>query len=148
MAFFKNTVELACTPETAFAFLCNTANRVKLTPPDAALELIEAPAVLELGSHSTWKLKRFGMSQSIELEVTVCEPPTRLVEEQRQGPLRRWVQSMTCRSTAAGTAVEDVIEFEPPGGMLGLLVTASKIHEKLAESFAWRDRRLRELLSK
>ncbi len=146
MALFTNKIELACTAAEAFDFLRTTANRMQLAPPEAALQLVEGPALLEVGSRSTWKLRRFGLSQTVVLEVTVCDPPTRLVEEQRQGPLRRWEHTITCNAQSGGTLVKDVIDFDPPGGLLGLLATAGKIHEKLTESFAWRDRRLREML--
>jgi ligand-binding SRPBCC domain-containing protein len=144
MPTFQNQLILPCSPAEAFDFLRVPANRLRLAPPDAPLELIEGPALLESGSRTTWKLRRFGVSQMVKLEVTACEPPTRLVEEQREGPLRRWVQTVTVTPAEQGAAVHDRIDFEPPGGMLGFLVTAAKIDEMLAITFAWRDQKLRE----
>jgi ligand-binding SRPBCC domain-containing protein len=129
-----------------FDFLRAPANRVRLAPPDAPLELIDGPARLEAGARTSWKLRRFGVSQTVTLEVTACEPPTRLVEEQRQGPLRRWVQTVTVTPHEQGAAVHDQIDYEPPGGMLGFLVTAAKIEEMLTLTFNWRDQELRRIL--
>jgi ligand-binding SRPBCC domain-containing protein len=144
MATFQHQLMLSCSPAEVFDFLRAPANRVRLAPPDAPLELIEGPPRLELGSRTSWKLRRFGVSQTVKLEVTACEPPTRLVEEQREGPLRRWVQTLTVTPADQGAAVQDRIDFEPPGGMLGFLVTAATIEEMLAITFAWRDQQLRE----
>ena len=146
MATFTNELLLSRPPHEVFDFLRTTANRLKLLPADGALELIEGPPVLAVGARTTLKLSRFGMSQTIVMEVTACEAPTRLVEEQRQGPLKRWVQTMTCEPHESGMRLRDVIDFEPPGGMLGFIVTAAKISEMLLETFAARDRQLRVLL--
>ena len=143
MPIFTNQVLLACSPAEVFEFLRVPANRLHLAPPEVSLELVEGPALLDLGSRTTWKTRRLGVSQSLVLEVTQCVPPGRLVEEQRQGPFRRWVQTLLCHPHDEGTLMEDVIDFEPPGGVLGLLMTAAKIEEMLAHAFAWRDRELR-----
>jgi len=145
MPTFSHEIVLTRPPHEVFACLRTTANRVRLLPPDT-LELEHGPALLELGSRTTWKMRRFGLSQTIVQEVTACEAPTRLVEEQRQGPLKRWVQTTMCAACAEGTRLQDVVEFEPPGGMLGLLLTKGKIDQMLADSFEWRDRQLQELL--
>ena len=147
MPTFQNQVILPCSPAEVFDFLRTPANRIRLAPPDSPLELLEGPALLEPGSRTTWKLRSYGFSQMVKLEVTACEPPTRLIEEQREGPLRRWVQTVTVTPAPEGAAVHDQIDYEPPGGMLGFLVTAAKIEEALAITFTWRDQKLREQFS-
>jgi ligand-binding SRPBCC domain-containing protein len=65
---------------------------------------------------------------------------------QRSGPFARWIQTSVCVPDEAGVVLQDTIDFEPPGGLLGLLVTAASIEETLTQSFAWRDRQLRAKL--
>ncbi len=142
MPVFTNQVLLACSPEEVFEFLRVPGHRLELAPPEMPWELIAGPELLELGSRSTWKTRRFGVSQTMILEVTACSPPNRMVEEQRQGPFRRWQHELRLSSYEEGALLEDVIDFEPPGGMLGVLLTQTKIEEMLAHSFAWRDRGL------
>jgi ligand-binding SRPBCC domain-containing protein len=142
MPIFTHAVTLAAKAEEVFEFLRTPKHRVQLMPPEWRLELIESPALLEAGVKTTWKVNRFGMSQTLVYEVTDCET-TRLVEEQRQGPFRRWVQATSCRSIREGAFLQDEVDFEPPGGMLGLLLTRGKIEESLANAFEWRDRQLR-----
>lgn len=146
MPIFNHELVLAQPPREVFDLLRTTANRVRLLPPDT-LELVSGPPLLEMGSQTTWKMRRYGLSQIIIQVVSACEPPSRLVEEQRQGPLRRWVQTTTCAPCGEGTRLLDAVEFEPPGGMLGLILTSAKIGAMLAESFAWRDQQLPALLT-
>jgi ligand-binding SRPBCC domain-containing protein len=143
MPTFTNNLVLACTPADVFAFLRAPANRLQLTSPEWPLELLDGPPVLEVGSRTTWRLRRYGVSQTLVFEVTASEPPSRLVEEQREGPFRRWVHAITCEPHAQGVSLQDAIDYEPPSGMLGLLLTEAQVEEMLAQSFAWRDRQLR-----
>lgn len=145
MPIFRHEVVLNRPPQDVFEFLCTTANRIRLLPPDT-LEFVSGPPVLDAGVQTTWKMRRYGLSQTIVQKVTACEAPTRLVEEQVQGPLQKCEATTTCMPCAEGTRLLDVIDFAPPGGMLGLLLTSAKIGAMLAESFAWRDQQLRELL--
>jgi hypothetical protein len=60
--------------------------------------------------------------------------------------LRRWLRTLRFEPTAEGTRVTETVEFEPPGGMLGLVVTAAKIEGELQAAFAYRQERLADLL--
>ena len=146
MPTFANHLVLGCTAAEVMALLRDPRQRLPLAPPEWPLELVEGPSLLDNGSSTTWKLKRYGVSQTMVLEVTACDPPERLVEEQRTGPFRRWVHTITCTPHPAGVLLEDAIDYEPPGGMLGLLVTVAQMEEMLTQSFAWRDRQLRAML--
>jgi ligand-binding SRPBCC domain-containing protein len=143
MPIFTNRLTLARKPDDVFAFLRDPKNRLQLTPPEWGLELVQGPPLLELGTRTTWRMRRFGMSQSLVMETTLLEPPIRLVEEQRQGPFRRWVHTLTCTGSADETLLHDVVDYEPPGGMLGLLLTKAQMETQLTQSFQWRDRQLR-----
>ena len=68
MATFTNSLVLASTADEVFTVLRTTAQRARLLPPEAALELVEGPPLLELGSRTTWKLRRFGLSQTLVLD--------------------------------------------------------------------------------
>ena len=44
-------------------------------------------------------------------------------------------------------ALIETIEFEPPGGVFGLIATEGRITQELEAAFAVRNRKLRELFS-
>jgi ligand-binding SRPBCC domain-containing protein len=87
-----------------------------------------------------------GIPQRLESEVTVFEPDVLFADEQRAGPFRKWVHSHRFEAVDGGTRVRDEIEFEPPGGLLGLVVTAAFIQRDLERAFAYRRQKLEELL--
>src|SRR5690242_11947780 len=111
-----------------FAFFRRPASRLRLAPPELGLQLVEAPEQLELGSRITLRGRRAGVTQHLVSAVTQFEPGRSFVEEQQQGPFRRWVHSYCFEAQEdGGTLVTEEIDFEPPGGVLGLLHTAAKI---------------------
>ena len=96
---------------------------------------------------STVRSRRWGVSALVVTEVVELVEPERIVEEQVRGPLGRWRHELHFR--AAGDALTEVserIDYEPPGGLLGLTLTPGVIEAELAEAFAWRQARVRELL--
>ena len=146
MPVFEFTTSLNYPAESVFAFLCNPANLVAVTPPDFQMELVEAPATLHLGAKVTVRGKRWGFSQKIVSEVTVFQPNVEMADEQRAGPFKKWQHTHHLEEVDGVTRMIDRIDFEAPSGMLGMLLTASKISRELPEIFAYRARKFQELL--
>jgi len=130
-----------------FEFFLRPANLPRLAPPELQLRVEEGPALLVLGSRVTVTGRRRGVPQRIISEVTALEPGARLVVEQRAGPFRRWVHLHRFAAVPGGTRVAERIEFEPPGGLLGLVVTAAVVEAELRWAFEYRAKVLKELLS-
>jgi ligand-binding SRPBCC domain-containing protein len=146
MPEFQSSLTVPRPPVEVFAFFLRPRNLLALAPPDMHLELLDGPDLLQAGAKLSWKTRRLGISQRIVTEVTALEPGTRLVEEQREGPLRKFIRTLRFEEVPEGTRVTEVIEFEPPGGLLGFVVTAGMIEQDLRSAAAHRDRQLRELL--
>jgi ligand-binding SRPBCC domain-containing protein len=146
MPVFEHVTELRCPPGKVFAFLCRPANLLKVSPPGLHLRLIEAPEQVAVGSRVTVRGRRWGISQTITSEVTALEPGALMVDEQRQGPFARLVHTHRMEPTADGTRMTDRIEFDPPTGLLGLILTAARVEREMKESFAYRDGKFKELL--
>jgi ligand-binding SRPBCC domain-containing protein len=146
MPVFEHVTELRCPPAKVFEFISRPANLLAVSPPDLHLRLVDGPERLALGARITVRGRRWGVSQSITSEVTALEPGALLKDEQRSGPFGRFVHTHRLEATPEGTRMTDRIEFDPPGGLLGLILTAGRIENELRESFAYRDRKFRELL--
>jgi ligand-binding SRPBCC domain-containing protein len=132
--------------DDVFDFFRRPANLLRVNPPDFHLSLLEAPEVLQQGSRVVVQVRRFGIPQRLESEITALEPNALFVDELRQGPFRKWVQTHRFAATPEGTQVTFQIDFEPPSGMLGLMVTAAAIEKELKAVFAYRAGKLHELL--
>jgi ligand-binding SRPBCC domain-containing protein len=148
MPVFEASVNLTREPADVFAWFIQPALLIGMTPPELSLRLEEAPEKLYLGARTVIVGRRWGLSHRSVLEVTAFEPERLLIEEQREGPFRRWRISHTFEALDGGTRLTGRVEFEPPGGILGLKVTEAFVRRELESLFAYRAARLRELFGK
>jgi ribosome-associated toxin RatA of RatAB toxin-antitoxin module len=134
--------------DRVFDFYRRPANLTRAAPAELNLHVVEAPEVLEVSSRVVVQVRRWGFSQRIVSEVTALELNAALAQEQREGPFRKWMQSQRFRAAPeGGTEVTFTIDFEPPGGMLGLFLTTARIEEDLTKLAEYRETKVRELLA-
>jgi ligand-binding SRPBCC domain-containing protein len=146
MPYFHHRLSFARAVALVFDFFCQPSNWVRIAPPDLHLRLVEGPERIHRGASLTLKGRRWGMPQRVVSEITTFEPKRLIVQEQRQGPLSRWIHTQRFEEISGGTSVDDEIDYEPPGGVLGLTVTAAFLARDLMQIFAFRTKKLRELL--
>jgi ligand-binding SRPBCC domain-containing protein len=147
MPTFEHTETHSAPLARAFDLFRRTAERVRLAPPELHLQLVEGPTELQMGSRLTLRGRRWGVTQRMVNEITAFEDGVLIVEEQRQGPFRSWKQTQRfAPETGGGVRITDVIEYEPPGGVLGRLATAEVIGRELEGIFSYRQKMLTELL--
>jgi ligand-binding SRPBCC domain-containing protein len=147
MAVYESVDRFATPLGRAFAFFLRPANLLRLVPPELHLQLLEGPEELHLGARLTLQGRRWGLLYRSVTEVTALEPDALLVEEQRQGPFRKWAHTQRYEALPGGeTCVRETIEYEPPGGLLGLRLTVNRIEADLGWVFAYRVRKVREFL--
>jgi ligand-binding SRPBCC domain-containing protein len=131
MPLFETSLVLARPVAEVFDFLARPANLVRCTPPELSMQVVEGPERLRLGARLTLQARRWGIQQTIVREITHFEPDGCFVEEQRQGPFSHWAHTRHFEAVPGGCRLTDRIKFEPPGGMLGLLVNAETIERDL-----------------
>ncbi len=130
-----------------FDFLTRPASVLLASSPELHLRLEEAPERLCLGARVVVHGRRWGIPHRAVNEVTAFEPGSLFIEEQREGPFRRWVHTHRFEAVDGGVLVSDHIDFDPPGGILGLTLTADRVLRDLEWVFAYRKTRLAELLA-
>jgi ligand-binding SRPBCC domain-containing protein len=92
--------------------------------------------------------RRWGLRYRGVTEVIAFAPEAFFIEEQKEGAFRQWLHAHRFAATAAGgTRVTDEIDYEPPGGLLGLLLTPAAVERELGEYFRYRNEQLVELLA-
>jgi ligand-binding SRPBCC domain-containing protein len=148
MALFESSVAVACPVDKAWDFLVRPANLKLITPPEVGLHLVEAPDVLELGSKMLFKVQGWGQVQQFLHEITAFEPQKQLSEKMIKGVFGKWVHDHSLVVNGNGEVViTDKIDFEPPPGLLGFLVTKKRILEYLDDGFDHRRVQLTKLLA-
>jgi ligand-binding SRPBCC domain-containing protein len=147
MPCFESESVHAASVGAVFALLRQPAVLVQLAPPDMHLRVESAPVELTLGARLVLRGRRWGLPQRVVSEVTACAPNALLALEQRQGPFRRWTQTTRLQALPdGGCRLSERVEYEPPGGLLGLTVTVAYLERELASLFACRRQKLTELL--
>ena len=144
MAEFETRLELATTVEDLFDYLIRPANMVELAPPGTSIRLINAPEILETGCHVEFDVTGLGPTQRFLHEIVECERPGRIVERQLQGPFRSFHhEAELTRVEADSVLLIDRIRFDPPGGLVGLLLTEDRIRRFLETGYAHRHAEMR-----
>jgi ligand-binding SRPBCC domain-containing protein len=147
MPLLEASVLSRCPVERAFEFLTLSDNFTKIVPPDLQLRMVQSPGRLSLGSRFEVQIMGFGVPQNVIYEITEFVHPHRFQESQVKGPLGRYVHAHTFATGEDGTVrVTDRIEFEPPGGMLGFLLTADRLKTSLEQGLTHRHGELKRLL--
>lgn len=147
MPLFETSTVLQCPADRVFDFLTRPTRVLEILPDDSGVTYTNVPEQLSLGSRVEFDLRGFGPVQRVIHEVTEFNAIIQFVESQLQGPLPHWRHEHLFEANGANQVkVIDRIDFAPPGGLAGLLVTESRIRKSLETGFAHRHRRLKELL--
>lgn len=145
MPTIATTLILPRSVSEMFTYFARPQHVIELSRPELNMQLVSGPEQLHLGAQTVFQAERLGITQQMMSEVTHFEPDRLIVLEQRKGPFRQWIQKQQFTATENGTQLEDCIDFEPPGGILGLMVSADWIKQDLLKMFAYREGRLREM---
>lgn len=147
MPEFLTSVSLNARQQQVYDFLLRPENVLKVSPPDIGLQFVQAPEVIRLGSAIEFKIQAFGQVQVFHHEITELVEPSRIVERQVKGLFKLWVHEHVLATEADGkTLVTDRIMFEPPGGLVGMLLTKNRILDHLEDGYFHRHQKMKKLL--
>lgn len=146
MAIFQFETVLACPVQPVFDFLSRPANVARVSDPNLGLTLVDHPEVVQPGSSIEFQIVSFGQVHKLVYEVLTVQVPELIIEEQRKGPMKYWRQEHHFLEEAGGTKLVDTVEFELPGGLLGLLLSEEKLMDQLEDGFFHRQQQLKRLV--
>jgi ligand-binding SRPBCC domain-containing protein len=147
MPVLEASVSIGCSAEKVFDFLTQSANFMHLVPQDLKLTVLKAPTQLELGSRLEVQILAFGPPQNVIYEITDFSRPDRFTETQVKGILPRYVHEHVLATDSNGSVlVTDRIEFEPPGGLMGFMLTPDRLKTSLDRGLSHRHSALKRLL--
>ena len=135
MGVFQASVVLPRPRDEAFEYLRRPANLLKMFPTNTADNLsMKVPEIMEVGGCIEFKVKAMGSQFHFVHEVTQLTSSERIVLEQIQGPFKSWTQEQHFADSADGnTLLTSIVRFDPPGGMLGFVVTRKLVLSQLNE---------------
>lgn len=135
MGQFEASVVLPRPRVEAFDFLRVPSNLMKLLPQSATQHVdARLPELLDLGSCMEFNFKAMGNHFQIVHEITDLRTGERIVATQQKGPFRHWVHEQRFEDAPdGGTLLTNIIRFEPPGGLLGFIVTRKQVLSHLEQ---------------
>jgi len=143
----ESRVWLAKPRPDVFAFFADPNHLLLVTPPAFRLRLLSPHAPMAAGSVYDLALAWFGLPLRWRAFVREFDPPYRFVDVQVRGPYARWEHRHRFLEGQGGTWVEDRVTYRLPLGPLGRAVHALLVRRQLAELWAYRDRRLADLVA-
>lgn len=147
MPVYETQIPLSATAERVFDFLSRPANLAQLSPPAVQLTFVDAPEVISLGTELVFKIQVFGQVQQFVHEIVAYDRPHLIRENAIATPMKSWTQEYVIQPGDNGHATLTTrIEFEPPGGMLGFLLTPDRIIANLKENHEHRRDALQKAL--
>jgi ligand-binding SRPBCC domain-containing protein len=122
-----------------FGFFKSPGNLEALTPPWLGFRVMHASdaEVLE-GTHIAYRLRLRGIPIRWESRITEFQENVMFADEQLVGPYRRWYHRHLFRAVPDGVAIEDVVEYQLPFGVLGRLAHAMFVRRQLHQIFDYR----------
>jgi ligand-binding SRPBCC domain-containing protein len=147
MPIAEYETRLDCSAEGLFDFLSRTANVPLVTDPKMGISFTSAPEVIEEGSRLDFQIITFGQIVKSTHQIIEFKRPTRVVEQQITGPMKSWVHTHEYIPQGNGVLMRDIVDFQMPGGLLGMLLSESKVRDHLEDGFFYREQRLKELIS-
>jgi ligand-binding SRPBCC domain-containing protein len=119
---------------------------MQLSRPDLGLTVTSAPDVVQEGSQLDFQIITFGQVVKSTHRIVKLDHPTLVIEEQVSGPMRSWKHRHEYEAAPGGAIKRDIVDFQLPGGLLGLLLSESKVRDYLDDGFFYREQRLQELI--
>lgn len=143
MPVFRSRATLSASPADVFAWHERPGALERLTPPWEDVRVLERSGGIRDGAEVRLKMKRGPLDFTWHIRHRAYEEGRQFVDEQVKGPFQRWVHTHRfLPADGGGCVMEDEIEWEPPLGSAGELVTARMIERDLRRAFAFRHRRL------
>lgn len=134
--------------DVVFAFFADTVNLDRMTPPWVHFRTVTPqPIEMRAGLILEHQLRIRGMPIRWKSEISVWQPPTRFVDEQRSGPYKFWTHRHDFAAENGGTWIRDHIDYCPRGWLLAPLVNRWLVAPDLRRVFAHRHQKIREALA-
>ncbi|MFY7811989.1 MAG: SRPBCC family protein [Flavobacterium sp.] len=143
MAFYQlNMVQkIPATIDEVWDFISSPTNLKKITPPHMGFEITNTINEEKMypGMIITYKVSPL-LSIKIDwmTEITQVDEKKYFVDEQRIGPYKLWHHQHKIEPITNGVLMTDIVTYQPPFGILGIIAQKLIIKNQLKEIFDFR----------
>ena len=144
----ETSIAIHSCPESVFLFHEDPRNLTKVLPAYLRIEVADAPPKLRLGARLRCMMFVGPFGFDWRLEITDYAPPHRFVDEQKEGPFRRYAHTHLIEERGRWTRLTDIIEYEMPPGPLAELASRIGFRNRLQDVIEHAQRATRALLER
>jgi ligand-binding SRPBCC domain-containing protein len=136
-------------PDAVFAFFADPFNLEAITPPLLRFSVVTpAPIAMGVGTFIQYRLRLRGVPVRWDTLIAAWEPPWRFADVQVRGPYRLWHHTHELSALDRDrTLMRDSVRYALGFGPLGALAHRLVVRRDLEAIFAYRARRVPQLLS-
>ena len=146
MRFVKES-RIAATPSEVFDFHERPGALIRLTPPWEKVRLVEGGDSLQPGSRAVLEMRLGPLKLHWIAQHTEYIQGTMFADQQISGPFARWYHRHRFLDDGqGGTILRDEVEYEPPFGWIGRLLSAGFLERKLSRMFEYRHETTKKFL--
>ena len=136
----KASQKIPASKEEVWDFISSPKNLKEITPDYMGFEIqTELPEKMYPGMMIQYKVSPIlGIKMTWVTEITHVEHEKFFVDEQRVGPYSMWHHQHHIQEIPGGILMEDIIDYQPPMGLLGDIANSLFIARQLDEIFTYR----------
>jgi ligand-binding SRPBCC domain-containing protein len=137
--------------EAAWEFFASPANLSRITPPEMMFRITKSDGMQPLyqGMLISYTLYPFMMLPvRWETEITRVDRPFLFEDSQKSGPYESWLHRHLFHEIPGGVEMTDQVNYVMPMDFFGDLVNALIVSRRLEEVFAYRKKRIEEILGR
>ena len=145
------TLTIPSTIEKVWDFISSPDNLKKITPDYMGFDITtkNLPKKMYPGMIVSYKVSPFlGIKMTWVTEITQVRELKYFVDEQRVGPYKMWHHQHFIEPVEGGVLMTDIVDYQPPFGILGAIANQLIIKSQLNEIFSFRTKQLEAYIGK
>ncbi len=147
MHTFERSILIEAPIDMVFHFHDDPQNLLKISPPHLKVKLIAATPAGK-GQRVVIEVTQFGFITSRwEAEITVYEPPFKMVDVLHKSPFHSWKQTRLFEKLSdTQTRLTDRVDYELPIDAVSGIFAGWYVEREIEKMFAFRQKKTKELL--
>tara|TARA_B100000575_G_C22802327_1_gene473403 strand:+ start:207 stop:665 length:459 start_codon:yes stop_codon:yes gene_type:complete len=135
---------------TCWNFFSTPNNLKKITPEYMGFEVLtDLPEIMYEGLMIEYRVKPIlNIPTKWVTKISKVEEKKYFVDEQWSGPYKQWHHEHHFKTTKEGTEMTDILTYQMPFGILGKLLHALFIKNKLKSIFKYRHQAVEQIFNK